>query len=69
VSRGVSQARFLDSGADASVWLRHRRNERNDKTHRVRVAVLPGHAYLYAFAARCRIQGWFTGLTLRRQLL
>ena len=58
-----------DSGADVSVWLRHRRNERNDNTHRVRVAILPGQAYLYAFAVRCRIQDGFTGLTLRRQLL
>jgi hypothetical protein len=36
VSRGVSHARFLDFGEDAFVWLRHRRNERNDSNHQVR---------------------------------
>ena len=57
MSRGVSQARFLDSGEDASVWLRPRRNERNDNTRRVRIAILPGRACSCELVARCRVQG------------
>ena len=57
MSRGVSQARFLDFGEDAFVWLRHRGNERNDNTRRVRMAVLYGQAYSHAVEVQCRIQG------------
>jgi len=53
VSRGVSQARFLDSGEDASA--------RNDNTYWVRVAILPDQACSDAFVARRRIQGATTG--------
>jgi hypothetical protein len=39
------------------VWLRHRRNEQNDSTRRVRIATLPGQACSYEFVAQCRVRG------------
>jgi hypothetical protein len=55
VSRRVSQARFLDSGEDASA--------RNDDIYWVRVGILSGQAYSCAFAALCRIRGKAGSLT------